>query len=216
MSDYIIEDMNYSREDISELFEIKSNGYGTLAGAYTSALFFGVCNLANASVVREISKADFKPTIEYVIAEPNDFSLEDYENVFLNDYCKYLINTETSDKKKRETIESILSFKSLQESWDGYGALPLEVKSATNAIEFLETLDLNSKFFTPTDIFPNPAGTVSLIWENDESERVSLEIGNDAFSYYTKFNNIEPEFFNDVEINNVSIGNITRKIQAIY
>lgn len=216
MNDYIIEDMNYSREDITELLETKSGGYSALAGAYSSALLFGFCNATNASVVREISKTDIKPTIEYVIAEQDDFCLENYENVFLDDYCKYLLNIEASDKNKRDTIESIVSFKSLEESWDGYGALPLEVKSATNAIEFLEFLDLNSKFFTPTDIFPNPSGTVSLIWENDESERVSLEIGNEAFSYYAKFNNIETEFFNNVEINNISIENITRKIQAIY
>jgi len=216
MSDYIIEKINYSPEEINELFETKSNGYGALAGAYSSALLFGVCNATNASVVKEISKAEIKPTIEYVIAEPDDFCIEDYESVFLNDYCRYLLNTEASDKKKKETIESIVSFKSLQESWDGYGALPLEIKSAANAIEFLEYLDLNSRFYTPTDIFPNPTGTVSLIWENDESERVSLEIGNKAFSYYTKFNNIEPEFFSNVEINNLSIGDITRKIKAIY
>lgn len=217
MSDYIIEDINYSGEEISELVEIKNNGYGALAGAYTSAWFFGVCNIANASVVGDISKSDINPTIEYVVAEPSDFCLEDYQNVFLDYNYRNLLNNEILlDENRRKTIESILSFKSLQESWDGYGALPLEVKSATNAIEFLEALSSNHKFFTPTDIFPNPTGTVSLIWENNEDERLSLEIGNSAYSYYTKFNINGPEFFNDIKINESNIGNITRKIKALY
>lgn len=216
MSEYIIEDIYYSREDISELFESKSNGYSALAGAYSSALVFGVCNVANASIVKEIVRVDVKPHIENVIAEPSAFSLEDYENVFLIDNYNYVLNNEGLNKKKKEIIESILSFKSLQESWDGYGAFPLQVKSAGNAIDFLEVLDLSSEFYPPTDIFPNPTGTASLIWENDAEERVSLEIGNNAMSYYTKFNGNEVLFFNDVEINELNIGNITRKIQALY
>ncbi|WP_343696280.1 hypothetical protein [Flavobacterium sp.] len=215
ISEYIIEDMNYSREDICELLETKNNGYGALAGAYSTALVFGVCNVANASIVKEISKVDIKPNIENVINEQSVFSLEDYENVFLMD--NYLLNNEVlNNRKKKEIIESILSFKSLQESWDGYGAFPLQVKSAANAIDFLEVLDLSSEFFPPTDIFPNPTGTASLIWENDLEERLSLEIGNNAISYYTKFNGSEVEFFNDVEINELTIGSIIRKIQALY
>jgi hypothetical protein len=217
MSNYtIIEDMNYSREDICELLETKNNGYGSLVGAYSSALVFGICNVANASDVKEIHRDDIKPHIENVIEEASTFSLEAYENVFLIDNYSYLQNNEVLNKKKKETIESILSFKSLQESWDGYGAFPLQVKSAANAIDFLDILELGSEFFPPTDIFPNPTGTASLIWENEEEERLSLEIGNNAMSYYTKFNGSEVDFFNDVEINEFNIGNITRKIQALY
>ncbi|PWB23889.1 hypothetical protein [Flavobacterium sp. HTF] len=216
MSEYIIDDMSYTREDICELLETKNNGYGALAGAYSSAIVFGFCNVANASVVKEISKVDIKPNIENVIVEQSAFSLEDYENVFLIDDYNHLLKNEVLNKKKKEIIESILSFKSLQESWDGYGAFPLQVKSAVNAIDFLEVLDLSSEFYPPTDIFPNPSGTASLIWENDDEERISLEIGNNAMSYYTKFNGSDVGFFDNVEINEFNIGNITRKIQALY
>lgn len=215
MNDFII-DIAYSPEDINDLIGTRNNGYGTLAGVYSSALLFGVCNASNASVVKELSKIEENFNIEHVITQSNDFCYEDYPNVFLDYDYKYLWDDAILDKEKRQCIESILSFKSLQESWDGYGAFPLEVKSASNAIRFLEILDLNSKFYNPTDIFPNPSGTVSLIWENEEDERVSLEIGNDAFSYYTKFNTVETEFFNDVEVNEITIENITRKIKALY
>lgn len=216
MGEYIIDNISYTHEDIKELIECKNNGYGKLAGVCSSALLV-VCNATDASIIKENTTLVKKPNIEYVIAEPSDFCLEDYQNVFLDYNYRYLLNNDILlDKNKRETIESILSFKSLQESWDGYGALPLEVKSATNAIEFLETLGLKHTFFTPTDIFPNPTGTVSLIWENNEDERLSLEIGNNAYSYYTKFNVIGTEFFNDIEINESNIGNITRKIKALY
>ena len=216
MNEFIIDNINYSREDIKELIDSKSNGYGTLAGVYSSALL-GVCNLADASIIKENHIIlEKKPQIEFVIAEPSDFHLEDYQNVFVDyDYIDLWSNALIEDNKK-ECIESILSFKTLQESWDGYGAFPLEVKSASNAIQFLEILDSHSKFHNPTDIFPNPNGTVSLIWENEEDERISLEIGNDAFSYYTKFNTVETEFFNDVEVNQTNIENITRKIKALY
>lgn len=215
MNEFIIDNMTYSREEVKELIDFKNNGYGTLAGVYSSALL-GVCNLADASIIKENHIIlERKPQIEFV-AEPSNFHLEDYQNVFLEyDYIDLWNNNIIKDNKQ-ECIESILSFKSLQESWDGYGAFPLELKSASNAIRFLDILDLNSKFYRPTDIFPNPNGTVSLIWENDEDERISLEIGNYALSYYTKFNTIEPEFFNDVEVNEINIENITRKIKALY
>jgi hypothetical protein len=215
MSDFII-DIYYSQEEISDLIETKNIGYGTMAGVCSSALLLGVCNVANASVVKELSKIEENHNTEYVVSQSNDFCFEDYPNIFLDCDYKYLWDNMVLDRDKRQSVESILSFKSLEESWDGYGAYPLEVKSASNAIRFLEILDLNSKFYNPTDIFPNPNGTVSLVWENEEDERISLEIGNDAMSYYTKFNTVETEFFNDVEVNEANIENITRKIKALY
>lgn len=209
----IIADLTYSNEDIKELIENKSNNYASI-GIYTSAILLGTCNATAASDLVENHREQNKPEIE-VMAGHSEFLLEDYRNVFLADDYN-LWSNEILVNKKKECIESILSFRSLQESWDGYGAYPLEVKSATNSIEFLETLGLNHKFITPTDIFPNPTGTVSLIWENNEDERLSLEIGNNAYSYYTKFNVIGTEFFNDIEINESNIGNITRKIKALF
>lgn len=97
--------------------------------------------------------------------------------------------------QKRQVItEQILSFKSLSNNWDGYGAIPTEIKAASNAITLAKSLKplVVSKI---SSIHPTTNGTVSFIWENDNDERVSFEIGNNNYSFYTKLNNLNPAFF---------------------
>lgn len=134
----------------------------------------------------------------------NDNHINTYitNNLSLDPYIKGLKKyLPSSGGLKDDIICKIIGFKSLNESWDGYGALPLEVKSASNAINFIHHLDM-SLVNKISDVYPNTNGTVSIKWE-DGDERISLDAGNESFSYYVKFNSQKPKFYNNILFNNV-------------
>lgn len=112
-----------------------------------------------------------------------------------NQYVDFLTSHTNLGIQKRQMItEQILSFKSLSNNWDGYGAIPTEIRSASNAITLIQNLSpsIVSKI---TSVYPTTNGTVALVWENKDDERVSFEIGDDNYSFYTKLNNLKPLFF---------------------
>jgi hypothetical protein len=119
-----------------------------------------------------------------------------------------------SSEVRKDVIDKIIAFKSLNENWDGYGAYPLEVKSASSAIQFI--LFLNDRIIEKiNDVYPTPNGTVSLVWENEVNEKVALEIGNNTLSYYVKLNSQKPIFFNAIEINAKEANKISNFIKAL-
>ena len=85
---------------------------------------------------------------------------------------------------QKEGIQnSIDNFIALNNNWDGYGAIPLEVSSAQNARGFFDALPMDLlKHFQ--DGYPNTHGTISFEWENEREESFFLEIGNKNVSYY--------------------------------
>lgn len=120
----------------------------------------------------------------------------------------------TARYNKSELFEKIVSFKSLVNNWDGYNAIPLEVKSSSNAIELVSMLN-DKDLMQLSDVFPNPNGTVSFEWENDSEEVLSLEIGNNTFSYYIKFSNQAPLFYNDLQINEKEVKKLSEQIRYL-
>ncbi|MFV8321807.1 hypothetical protein [Flavobacterium sp. LS2R12] len=211
MNNYNIVDINYTNDFIQEIVDEKYNSYISLK-PLSYILLFGVTTVFGANLPQE--KAPVFKTSEIEIMSNFDFQIEEYQkDILLNEnYC----DIECVNNEKKEWIETILSFKSLHESWDGFGALPLEIKSASNAITFLQNIDSKFDFISPVDVSPNPSGTVNLVWENEDNERLAVEIGNKELSFYTKFNNVEPEFFNNIDITTYNIEDITRKIQALF
>lgn len=129
-----------------------------------------------------------------------------------------LIDTVNKFKKvrytKKEVIQNILSFKSLINNWDGYKALPLEVESAGNTIYLINLLESNV-IGGIDDFYPNPHGTISFEWVNDFNEKVYLEVGNDSFSYFAKFNSSEPLFYDNLEISDENIEILAKNIRAV-
>ncbi len=115
---------------------------------------------------------------------------------------------------KYSIIESILSFKSLNNNWDGFNSIPLEVKSASNAIHLLDLVGADL-FCSVKDFYPNPNGTITFEWYNEEDEIVFLEIGNSTFSYYVTFNAIETNYFNKQFINEENSKLLSKFIKAI-
>lgn len=131
-----------------------------------------------------------------------------------------LINNIESDfvnKKslsKSDRILEIVSFKSLLEGWDGYGGSPSTAKSVANAIELLNNLP-NRQIQEIDDLYPNPNGTVSIIWKNRLNEMLSVEIGNKTMSYFVKYCGQEPRFMNKVEVKNDGITELAKYVETL-
>lgn len=115
---------------------------------------------------------------------------------------------------KREVISEILSFKSLSLNWDGFGAYPLEVESASNALYLMDLIG-ESVFCAVDELYPNPHGTISLIWYNKGGECVSVEVGNKELSYYVKLSSKDTQYFNNVQINDQEAKRISKFIQSL-
>ena len=118
------------------------------------------------------------------------------------------------EELRKASYEQILSFKSLDNNWDGFGAIPINVQCATSAlciINYLEEPELS----TIIDIFPNTNGSVCIKWGNNNGERLTLSIGADTFSFYLKKNGFDAEFYDNQDINEVSTSFLVRKIKSI-
>ena len=127
---------------------------------------------------------------------------EDYEQANKDFNSKYSI------------IENILAFKSLNNNWDGFNSIPLEIKSASNAIKLLDLIG-DDTASSVKDYYPNPNGTITFEWYNDQDETVFLEIGNSTFSYYVEYNSIETKYFNKKIINEENSKLLSTFIKAI-
>jgi len=141
----------------------------------------------------------------------------EYNEAINEGLVKYINNINVISKRKiskHSLVKNILSYKSLTESWDGYGAIPLEIDSATNSIQLLDLIGENI-FCTVSDFYPNPNGTITFEWENSENEIVSLEVGNNTFSYFVEMASLDIMFFNNKSINATEAKKLSEFIQAI-
>lgn len=161
-----------------------------------------------AAMLGSISFVQATP-INYDLNISQDYRIESLKN---SEFVTSEISTyvdklnKVSDKKltKFQIIEEILSFKSLENSWDGYSAKPLGIKCASNALKILDNIGEN-ELSKISDFYPNPNGTISFEWENLNEEIISLEIGKDTFSYYVSFNSVETRYFNKQNFNSEDI-----------
>ena len=103
--------------------------------------------------------------------------------------------------------EVITQISFLNNNWDGYNALaPSEL--VIKNLE-LQIVNLPNKFVENIDednVYPNPNGTITLEWKNNDGEIASIEIGEKTASFYanikgqklfTKTSNIENFAFFD-------------------
>lgn len=211
MIDLIIKDYQYTVDEIVDLLDVSTNTSTKISIPKLPALMIMSSATLLGANVEQVKEN--KPKIEVVVN--SSFKLDEYQK-FISTTDNYE-NIFCVNANKRECIETILSFKSLVHNWDGFGAYPLQIKSASNAIDLITELEnINDKFIKPEDIYPNPNGTVSLTWENDFGEKLSTEIGNSNFSYFVKYNNLEPEFYSNVELNRNNIEMLSSKIKSLF
>tara|TARA_R110001583_G_scaffold24316_5_gene88801 strand:- start:489 stop:1112 length:624 start_codon:yes stop_codon:yes gene_type:complete len=135
----------------------------------------------------------------------NNKSIENYieKSKKIDSESEYLINnfpTAKYDLKKKIT-QDILGFKSFDKSWNGYGAIPTEIKSATNTIKLLFELSYND-LNKINEYYPNPHGTISIVFKNDSEEIIEAEVGNEEYSFYASFDGLATEYVNNVSTEN--------------
>ena len=160
--------------------------------------------LLSAGIILSCNVAEANPNIFFndnnIITESY---IENYAKIIDTPLSEYIseINKITKIKtSKRELFAKIISFVSLKNNWDGYGAIPLETMSSINTNEIINQLPEN-QIEQIDEIGPNPNGTLSISWINNSDEEISVEIGNFVFSYYVKFNSQSPIFVDNAKIN---------------
>lgn len=211
MIDFIIKDYQYTVDEIVSLLDTSSNTSTKISISKLPVLMIMSSATLLGANIQEINNN--KPKVEVII--DSNFQIEEYQKLISeSDNYSHIFCVNSN---KRECIDVILSFKSLTHSWDGFGAYPLQIASASNAIDIITELEnINEKFIKPEDIYPNPNGTVSITWENDFEEKVSAEIGNSNFSFFAKYSNLEPEFYSNVELNRDNFEMLSSKIKALF
>lgn len=89
-------------------------------------------------------------------------------------------------------------FTKLKDNWDGYGGVPVSSAVADRVRKFVWSLD-PSLTLKISDVFPNSHGTISIDWENEKQEKLSIEIGKTTFSYFVDYNDVkETKLFDGV------------------
>lgn len=152
--------------------------------------------------------------ITLVAQNPIQKSLKDYKDIYAPFETYIASIVENKNYNKHEIIKGILSFKSLENNWDGYGSLPLEIESATNAISLIDLLG-EASYSTIHDFYPNPNGTISFVWLNSNNEKVCVEVGNDTMSYFVELSSHEVQFYNKKEVNVKESASLAKLITSL-
>jgi hypothetical protein len=113
-----------------------------------------------------------------------------------------------------ELLMEIDNFKKLEYNWDGYGAIPVEKDSINNTINILEKIG-DDNISKVNGIYPNTHGTISIEFENNQSEKLNLEIGNTYFAYYLELNGLDVKFYNNLIFSHENIENLIKNINLL-
>jgi hypothetical protein len=112
-----------------------------------------------------------------------------------------------------DIVSNILSFHTLKQDWDGYGAIPSNVKTCANSISFLVEVKEFKDYIT--EVYPNPHGTISIEWENLNNEKLVVEIGEDGFSFYIKYNT-EPLITGEFDKSDIAAEKISQHLKKLF
>jgi hypothetical protein len=102
----------------------------------------------------------------------------------VNSVSRILNQDENRDLSRVQARSQVLAIANYQNDWDGYGAIRPLSECLSHALDIIneEKICLDCL----TDIYPNPNGTISFEWEEEDKE-IGLEFGSKEFSYYTRF-----------------------------
>lgn len=148
---------------------------------------------------------------DYMIEYPQYF---EQQKTMVSDYLRFYDEPviDNSFDIIEKLNKEILSFISLKNNWDGFGAYPLEISGATNALSILSLLG-DKVASSIEDIFPNPHGTVTFEWDTLKGFS-SLEIGINSFSYYIEING-ESEYYDYMDLNSENVNLLKSNILRI-
>ena len=194
--------------------DVMLEDYNSIANVSNNRIFkFGIVGTVLLCTNPNIYANEVKYNLKEKITIESVHCANDYTNYF-DFYIDTVNKIDKINFTKKEIIKNILSFKSLNNNWDGYNAIPLEVESASNAIFLVNELG-EQNIGKLDDIYPNTHGTLTFEWINELNEKLFLEVGNDRFSFFVKYNNTTPQFFNDLELNNENIKKLSTFIKSI-
>lgn len=114
----------------------------------------------------------------------------------------HLIKSEKKDIQREQAQDEVRAFANFQDDWDGYGAVRPVAECLNHALEIIRNKSIKLEYLT--DIYPNPNGTLTLEWEQDDNE-IGLEVGSHEFSYFAHFgehhsyNNRKPYVAEEIE-----------------
>ncbi|MBA7592270.1 hypothetical protein ES708_34448 [subsurface metagenome] len=112
-----------------------------------------------------------------------------------------------------DIVSNILSFHTLKQDWDGYGAIPSNVKTCANSISFLVEVKEFKVYIT--EVYPDPHGTISIEWENLNNERLVVEIGEDGFSFYIKYD-AKPLITGEFDTSDIAAEKISQHLKKLF
>ena len=174
-----LENLNFHEStnsgSLSEIEKSRSNPF--LKFAFSGAVLIG-SNSVDAASVNFLSQS--------IIEQPIDVEQ------FLNNYKSEIEQTNNQSDlafhnralTKQDIVRTILSFKALQDNWDGHNACPPEIDCASNALLLVDLL--GDSIRNIKEIYPNPNGTITFEWNNDLDEVLNVEIGIETMSYYVE------------------------------
>ena len=185
VGEYDVPFPSISDKEQSWLFNASSGVRQFLTFATTGVLALSSSNI-NASSILNNSNSFSKEISHYIKSISSNIEDINYINAY-------------SFVKKSNFLTEILSFRTLEDNWDGFGAIPIEAQCASNAILLIDNLQEaafnNISYFRPTS-----NGTVVFEWCNENNEKISLEVDCTGISYFVKYNTLEPLFFDDRKI----------------
>jgi hypothetical protein len=110
--------------------------------------------------------------------------------------------------------DQIFELSTLEKNWDGYDGEPLleEIKEISLMLITMFDGDDLEKI---SDLFLNPNGTITFEWVNIKGYKLSLEIGENNYSYFIDYNNNTPKLINGHDIL-VDIKKIKSEIEQLF
>lgn len=95
-----------------------------------------------------------------------------------------IVDDEQSDSPRMQARSQVLAIANFKDDWDGYGAMRPLSACLSHALDIID--DDKFSMENLSDIYPNPNGTITFEWENDDKE-IGLELGSQEFSYYARY-----------------------------
>ena len=93
----------------------------------------------------------------------------------------------TRIEEAKTATKTVHELASLEDDWDGYGAVAISDRARANAERFASIIG-DTPFNLPTpEVTPNPAGTISFEWDSPHGEAY-FEIGDTDYSAFIKSN----------------------------
>ena len=99
---------------------------------------------------------------------------------------------------KKSLFKRLQEISKLKLDWDGYNAIPIKEETINNVALFLDNLkDKHLNLINEEDIVPSSYGTITIYFEDQSNNEVSVEIGEDLIGLTEDINGNE-EYIDDL------------------